>query len=140
MSAGAEPPEAPRQTVLVIDSEILVRHALAQYLRGCGYDVVEAADTDEAQTLLTDGSLSIDAALCDAGARGSVNVFALAREFRAARPGLTFLLAGALERKADAAADLCDEGPELARPYDPQGVVAEIRQRMAQRERSAGAG
>ena len=39
-------------TVLVVEDEILVRNAAAQYLRGCGFFVVEAVNADEALAML----------------------------------------------------------------------------------------
>ena len=39
---------ANSRTVLVLDDDVLVRMPLVQFLRDCGYRVVEAASTDEA--------------------------------------------------------------------------------------------
>jgi CheY-like chemotaxis protein len=36
------------QTVLVVEDEMMVRMPIAEYLRDCGYNVVEAADASEA--------------------------------------------------------------------------------------------
>lgn len=122
--------------VLIVEGEVLIRHALADYLRQCGFVVIEAASTDEALTVLQDTSLRIDAVLCDAEAPGSPNPFLLCRRAceMPARADLKFILAGRIERAAQAAAELCEEGPHLARPYDPQAVVARIRRLIAQRK------
>ena len=37
-----------RPTLLIVESDILVRHPIAEYLRECGYKVLEAGNTDEA--------------------------------------------------------------------------------------------
>ena len=121
--AGTEPRAPSTATVLVADGEVLVRHALADYLRRCGYEVIEAASSDEALTVL---AVTIG---------GSLSGFALAAWARASRPGLQVLLAGNVEKAADAAAGLCDEGPALARPYDPQLVVDRIKRLLAARDR-----
>ncbi len=114
-------------SVLVIDGDVLVRHAIADYLRNCGFVVIEAATTDEAMTVLERDGLRVDASLCAAEAPGTMNPF----EFRAwalrQRSELQIALAGNVEAAAQKAAELCDEGPQLARPYDPQGVVDYIR-------------
>ncbi|MGF1553184.1 MAG: response regulator [Paracoccaceae bacterium] len=124
------------ETVLVIDAEVLVRHEIAEYLRGCGYRVIEASDTDEAMTVIEHSGLVLDVVLCDAQAVGTVNAFALVREVRERAPDLEVVLAGNVEKAAKAAGTLCDEGPHLARPYDPVLVLDRIRRRLAARDRA----
>jgi CheY-like chemotaxis protein len=115
------------QCVLVVDGDVLVRHAISDYLRHCGYIVVEAASTDEAATVLTDASLEVDVVLCDAEAPGSQNAFQFRLWAAGLRQDVQIALAGNIEAAAHKAAELCDQGPHLARPYDPQGVVDYIR-------------
>jgi CheY-like chemotaxis protein len=43
---------ANNRTVLVLDGDVLVRMPVVQFLRDCGYSVVEAATIDEAIALL----------------------------------------------------------------------------------------
>lgn len=119
----------PQPGVLIVEGEVLVRHALADYLRDCGFTVIEAATTTEALVALEETGLRIDAVLCDARAPGAPNAFELCRRVPALahRRGVKMILAGGVETAAREAADLCDQGPRLARPYDPQGVVSHIR-------------
>jgi CheY-like chemotaxis protein len=42
----------PDPVVLVVEDDVLIRAAAAQYLRGTGFDVLEAVDVDEAVTIL----------------------------------------------------------------------------------------
>ena len=121
--------EEQLQSILVVDGEVLVRHAIADYLRHCGFIVVEASSTDEAVTVLGDQSLSIHAVLCDAEAPGELNPFQLRAWAgqQTDREDLQVILAGNIESAAEKAAELCDQGPHLTRPYDPQGVVDYIR-------------
>jgi len=104
-----------------------VRHAIADYLRNCGYVVIEAASTDEATIVLERGTVTVDAAICAAEAPGALNSF----EFRAwalrQRSDLQIALAGSVDAAAEKAAELCEQGPELSRPYDPQSVVDYVR-------------
>ena len=130
--------EESGQSVLLIEGEVLARHELAEYLRHCGYHVIEASTTDEAVTVLSTTRIGVDAVLCDAEAPGEMNGFALANWVRSTRPGVPVLLAGNYDRAADAAGELCDQGPELARPYDPALVLDRIRRRLAARERNRG--
>ena len=123
----------PGQVVLLVDGEVLVRHAIADYLRECGYDVIEAASSDEALVVLDDKSVRLDVVLCDVAIPGPLSGFELSVRIRSRRPGLQVVLAGSIPAQAGAAAELCDEGPQLERPYDPQGVVEHIRKMLGTR-------
>jgi DNA-binding NtrC family response regulator len=127
-----------KQTILVVDSEVIVRHSISDYLRECGYDVIEAATTDEAVTVLGDASIVVDAVMCEVAASGSRTGFELSVWARRERPSLAVILSGSIPAAASAAAELCDDGPHVARPYDPQAVVDYIKRLLAQRDRSGG--
>lgn len=121
-----------------MDGEVLVRHEIAAYLRDCGYEVLEAADTDEALIVLSEPGQWVDIILCDANVPGKLNAFALSKWVREKLPKVGMLLAGNLERAMKAAGELCDEGPNLARPYDPSIVADRIRQHLARFDRKRG--
>jgi len=120
-------PEQLSDSILVIDGDVLVRHAIADYLRNCGYVVIEAASTDEAVTVLERESVRVEAAICAAEAPGALNPFEFRAWARRQRTGLQIALAGSVDAAARKAAELCEQGPELSRPYDPQGVVDYVR-------------
>jgi CheY-like chemotaxis protein len=40
------------ETVLVVEHEVMVRLAISEYLRHCGYRVIEAISAEEAITVL----------------------------------------------------------------------------------------
>jgi len=122
--------------VLVVDGDVISRHAISDYLRHCGYSVVEAANTDEAMTALAEASLGVDIILCDMAAIGSRSGFELAQWVRENRPGLEVRLAGNLDVAANTAANLCESGPHLRRPYEPRAVVDYIKQLRAAQNRS----
>ncbi len=123
------------QTVLVVDAEVLVRMAISAYLRDCSYRVVEAASAEEALTVLRQTELTIDAVLADGALPGPIGGFGLARWIREHREGVNIILAGTPARAAERAADLCEDGPDLARPYEPQVVVDRIRRLLAGRDK-----
>jgi DNA-binding response OmpR family regulator len=52
-------------TILVVERDILVRQPLAQYLRDCGYRVLEAVNAAEARGAVSTGRESIDVVLMD---------------------------------------------------------------------------
>lgn len=135
MSNAAEP-RTIADAVLVVDGDIVSRHAIADYLRHCGYPVVEAANTDEAMAALAEASLGIDVILCDVVAVGEKSGFALARWVRDNRPGLEVRLAASVDGVAKTAAQLCETGPHLNRPYEPQAVIDYIKQLRGARDRA----
>lgn len=120
-------------SVLIVDGDIVSRHVIADYLRHCGYAVVEAANTDEALVGLAEPTLSIDVILCDVSALGSRSGFELATWVRANRPELEVKLAQGAEIAAQTAAELCENGPHLRRPYEPEAVVDYIKRLRAGR-------
>lgn len=126
------------ETVLVVEDEVLIRLTISDYLRHCGYRVLEAANATEALTILEKADIEIDVVLSDIEMPGSMDGFGLAQWVRANRTGLDVVLVGTVERAANAAAELCEEGPTLAKPYEPQIVVERIRRLLATRSRRGG--
>jgi len=122
---------------LIVNDDILIRHPLAEYLRECGYRVVQAANLDEARKLFTQRrrQLAIDVVLADANAPGAENAFAVAAGGHANRPGVEVILAGSVDAEVEKAGELCEEEP-LGKPYDHQLVLDRIRRSLAARDRN----
>ncbi len=121
---------ASSECLIVADGEVIIRSALAEYLRHCGYKVFEAATSDEVVTILEGSSSTIDAILADADLSGTMNAFQLrvwAREHHA----IQMVLVGNIDSAAKAAGELCDAGPHLQRPYDPEAVAQHIKRLLA---------
>ena len=133
MTSPDEPANGSRpfDTVLVVDNEILERLAVCAYLRECGFRVIEAANSDEALIALQQPQLNIDIVLSDVEMPGSLDGFGLARWLREHKPGLPIILAATPARAADVAGDLCEDGPLLTKPYDPQILLDQIRRTLA---------
>lgn len=123
------------QSLLVVEDEILIRFQICDYLRDCGFKVIEAASADEAVLILKEPELTVDLVLSDVEMPGSMDGFGLARWVRAERPGLPVVLVGSPAKAADAAAGLCEEGPQLAKPYEPQILLDRIRRMLAEGRR-----
>jgi DNA-binding response OmpR family regulator len=121
-----DPHARGEETILVLEREVLTRAFLADYLRSCGYRVVEARSAAEALTILQESSQPIRVVLSDAE-----NGFKLSGWVKANRPKTKVILAANAERASQAAADLCDAGPHGKRPYDPQLLVQRIRSHLA---------
>ena len=122
--------------VMIVESDILVRHPLAEYLRECGYRVIEAVNSDEAHQLLNAGlaSIEIDIVLADAYASGESG-FALATWMRGNHPKIEVILAGSVAKAAEKAGELCQDGPALSKPYNHKLVLDHIQRLLAARDR-----
>ena len=114
-------------TVLVVDGEVIIRTEISAFLRDCGYRVIEAATSDEALHVLRANSAPVKILLTDVQLPGSLDGFALARWVRSNKPGVGVVLAGTVQRAAVAAGELCEDGPTLSKPYDPQIVADRIK-------------
>ena len=121
--------------VLVVEADILIRHPLAEYLRACGYTVLEASNTADARKLLAEGPQAVDAVLADADAPAEGG-FALAAFIRANHPDVQVILAGSVAKAAASAGELCEQGPALTKPYDHRLVHDRIRRLLAARGRN----
>lgn len=111
-----DPPKAPRSdgcttipTVLVVEDEVLVRLTLADALRDHGYGVIEAANADEAITVLHSYA-HVDLVFTDIRMPGEVDGIGLARMVLDTYPNLKIVLASAYS-------------PALAMPSDVHGFV-----------------
>jgi response regulator RpfG family c-di-GMP phosphodiesterase len=120
------------KTILVLDDDVLVRMPVVQFLRDCGYRVVEAATIDEAIALL-EKTIPLDVVLSKIDIPGSMNGFGFAQWARSVRPELKILLAATPERTVRNAAELCEIGPTLKRPYDHKLVLVRIKRLLAAR-------
>jgi DNA-binding response OmpR family regulator len=122
--------------LLIVEADILVRHPLAEYLRECGYRVMEAQNAGEARALLASMASSIDVVLADA--TGPAEGFELAAWCRRAYPEVEVVLAGNVVKAVAKAGEICEEGPALAKPYEHHLVLDRIRRALADRERRKG--
>jgi DNA-binding response OmpR family regulator len=121
--------------LLLVDREELVRTPLAQYLRECGYHVLEAISATEARRILSEGLQIVDVVLADVQTLGEEG-FAFAAWARKSKPDVRVVLAGTVEATARKAGDLCEEEPPIRKPYDHQLVLDRIRRLLAERDRN----
>jgi DNA-binding response OmpR family regulator len=123
--------------LLIVDGDVLVRHHLAEYLRDCGFHVVEASSSEEALTFLREDQIPIEAVLADADIAGEMTGFELAQWVRRNCADTDVVLVGTLESAVEKAAGLCEESANLRKPYDPQLVLDRIKRLRAERERKS---
>jgi CheY-like chemotaxis protein len=89
-------PEVPSvtQRVLVAEDEVLVRLSVAEGLRNEGLEVLEAADAEEAISILK--TLQVDVVITDLYMRTPADGLAVANYVRAHCPGTALVLASAM--------------------------------------------
>ena len=126
-----------QETILLVEDEVLVRMPIAQYLRDCGYKVIEAANADEAMTVLMHKETVVDIVFSDIEMPGAIDGFGLAKWIREHRPGLDVLLAGTVPRAVDQAKELCEQG-SVPKPYEAQIVHNHIKRLLAARKAPKG--
>jgi CheY-like chemotaxis protein len=64
-----------QKTILVVEDDVLVRMPISQYLRDCGYRVIEAVNADEAMAVLLHRETPIDLVFSDIEMPGSIDGF-----------------------------------------------------------------
>ncbi len=112
-------------TVMLLEPDVIARLALADYLRDCGYRVIEGYKPEEVFTVLEAGT-AIDIILAQVRLAGDLDGVALAKRLRESHPGIDVILAVGAANAADKAGDLCETGPQQLRPYHPQELLRRI--------------
>ena len=113
-------------TILVVDDEVLVRVVIAEYLRDCGYRVVEAGSAEDAVTILN-SQLKVDIVFTDLELPGRSSGLELARWIRKHYPDMKVIVTSGIYSSAELAGELCEAGPPIVKPYESDVVVQRIR-------------
>jgi DNA-binding response OmpR family regulator len=112
-------------TILLVEDEAIIRLSLAEHLRECGFDVLEAWNGDLAKDLL--GERGIDVVFTDVQMPGQLDGLALARWLRETYPDVDLMITSGVVEMTDRARELCDAASVFAKPYDHDAVTARIR-------------
>lgn len=104
---------------------MLIQMCVADYLRDCGYRVLEAGTVDEAIELLNT-EVCVDVVFTDVHMPGKLDGFDLSRWIYANRPSVKVIVTSGGANAADLATDLCHEGPLIDKPYHMRDVTARI--------------
>jgi len=123
---------ASQETILLVEGDISIRLPVAQYLRNCGYKVIEAVDANEAMTVLLDEQTSIDVVFSAIDMPTIMDGLGLSKWVHEKRPRLDVILARAVPRTLNAAKELCDDGP-LPKPHGLETVHDHIQRLLATR-------
>ena len=124
-------PRGGTETILVLEDDISVRHISVRMLRGLGYQVIEAANGDDAQRLLSENAgRKVDLLLTDL-VMPQMSGRRFADSLRAAHPNIKVLfISGYLEESLQPS-DRCE--PEmffLPKPFDADQLAAKVREAL----------
>lgn len=123
-----------RPTVMVIEPDVLVRLVIADYLRDCGYRVIEGVAAHDAWSVLG-ASHTIDVLFVNVDLPGDENGFQLARGVRQKHRDMDVILTSGIAGAVQQSHELCEEGP-IGQPYDPTHVEARIKLLLERRRTS----
>ena len=123
-----------KPVVMVVEPEVLIRMAIAEYLRDCGYKVIEGIEAADVWTVI-DSSVLLNVVFAEVKLPGDSDGFALARRLRQTQPQIDVILTSGVATAAEKSKDLCEEGP-MKKPYRAEDVTARIRL-LLERRRSA---
>jgi CheY-like chemotaxis protein len=118
-------PTEQQRAVLVVEPDVLVRLVIADYLRDCGYKVIEAVGAQDVWAVLETGR-PVDVMLIDVKLSGTEDGFAVANRIRQTGRDIDVILTSGIPAAAQQCHELCEEGP-IKKPYQPKDVEARIR-------------
>lgn len=127
----AEGQQAMAPTVLIVEDEVLSRLAMAEYLRDCGFQVIEAANGVEAQQLVLAG-LKADLVFSDITMPGGVDGIDLALWLMVNCEATKVILTSGLPDALTKAQVACNRVLAfLPKPYDHAAVAHRIRELLS---------
>lgn len=112
-------------TVLVVEDETMVRMPIAEYLRDCGYNVVEAGDAGEAIAAM-DAEGPVSLVFTDIRMPGKMDGFGLAEWFRSNYPSVPVLLTSGYNGGRSLSAASISGGRFIEKPYSQTQVARRI--------------
>jgi CheY-like chemotaxis protein len=119
--------------VLVVEDEVLPRLAMAEYLRDCGFRVVEAASGVEAQQLVLAG-LKVDLVFSDITMPGGIDGIDLALWLMVHCESTKVILTSGLPDALTKAQSACKQVLAFVpKPYDQVMVAEKIRELLQAR-------
>jgi DNA-binding response OmpR family regulator len=125
---------AERPIIMVLESDVIVRTEIAEFLRECGYKVIEGMTANDLWIVI-DAKVKLDIVFSEVNLPGGTDGFTVARRIRQTYPEIDTILTSGVESAAEKSKDLCEEGP-LQKPYRTQDVAARIHL-LLERRRSA---
>lgn len=119
--------------VLLVESDVLVRFALAEHLRACEITVIEAVSADDAKAILVAGPV-VSMLVSDAQLAGQGSGFVLAQWVRRHRSEIETILTGSIASKVQAVTEIAARVPDCT-PGDAATLTAQLNAMLAERKR-----
>jgi DNA-binding response OmpR family regulator len=123
-----------KRTIMVVEPDVLVRMTVAEYLRDCGYTVIEGVSANDVGEVLENGH-PLHVVLADVKLSGDVDGFSLSHRIRQTHSNIDVILTSGIAGAANKSQELCEEGP-IKKPYHPKDVEARIKSLMERRRSS----
>lgn len=121
-------------TILVLEPDVLVRTAISDFLRECGYHVIEGISAHDAWSVIQSGQ-RLDVVFSEVQLSDNGSGFSLASELRQTHPEIDVILNSGIHSAAEKSSELCEQGP-IRKPYHPQEVVRRIQLLLGRRRTS----
>src|SRR3954469_5736902 len=119
------PREHRRPVVLIVEDELLLRIDAAEMIKAAGFEVVEAANADQAIEVL-EARRDITVVFTDIQMPGSMDGLKLARAVRGRWPPIKIVATSGLVDVREQ--DLPDGGRFLPKPYSPHQIAGLLRE------------
>lgn len=119
-------------TIMVLEPDVIVRAEISDYLRECGYRVIEGVSAQDVHDIIHSGT-RLDAILTEVHLIGASSGFQLATEVRQTRPEVAVILVSSIKNVVEKAGDLCGRGP-IKKPYRPEEILRRIQVLMERRQ------
>jgi CheY-like chemotaxis protein len=114
-----------RPVVLIVEDEFLLRMNAADMIGAAGFEIVEAANADQAIEIL-ESRRDITVIFTDVQMPGSMDGLKLARAVRGRWPPIKIVATSGLDNVAET--DLPEGGRFLPKPYSPVEVAGVLRE------------
>ena len=122
-----------KRTVMVVEPDVLVRMTVADYLRDCGYTVIEGVAASDVWKVLDSGN-PLDVVLADVKL-SDLDGFSLSRRIRQTHANIDVILTSGISGAANKSQELCEDGA-IRKPYHPKDVETRIKSLMERRRSS----
>jgi CheY-like chemotaxis protein len=116
-----------KAAILVVDDEAMLRFCAADALEGEGFEVIEAANADEALKVLANRP-DVRLLFTDIQMPGKLDGLALARKVHEQWPRIKLVITSG--RKQPSRAEIPDDGSFIAKPYRLGEVTAEVNDQL----------
>jgi CheY-like chemotaxis protein len=117
--------ESKRPVVLIVEDEFLLRMDAVDMIAAAGFEVVEAANADEAIEIL-EARRDITVVFTDIQMPGSMDGLKLAQAVRGRWPPIKIIATSGLVHVSET--DLPEGGRFLPKPYNPMQVTGVLRE------------